>query len=142
MRVGELARRAGVSPRAVRWYEAEGLLPAARRTTSGYRSYTEQDLELLRFVVRLRGVGLRLSDIRDVVRWRAHGVPPSDRIIGLLEKELTQLDGSLHLLQQKRSRLADVLHRAWSTAAHGEAVHLCRLVAETATQRPGEAASD
>jgi DNA-binding transcriptional MerR regulator len=113
----------------VRWYEAEGLLPAAQRTASGYRSYTDQDLELLHFVARLRAVGLRLSDIRELVHWRARGIPPPDRIISLLEKELGQVDRSLRLLQQKRSQLADVLHQARTRAAHGQTVRLCRLVA-------------
>jgi DNA-binding transcriptional MerR regulator len=131
MRVGEIARQAGVSPRAVRLYEAEGVLPAARRTASGYRSYTEQDLELLRFVARLRAVGLHLREIREVVHLRARGVPPPDRVIALLEGELAQVDRSLHLLQQKRHQLAAVLHQARSRAGHGQEVRLCRLVAES-----------
>jgi MerR family transcriptional regulator, copper efflux regulator len=131
MRVGELARRAGLTTRAVRLYEAEGVLPAARRTANRYRSYTEQDLELLRFVARLRAVGLRLSEIREVVRLRARGVPPPERVIALLEGELARLDRSLDLLRQKRCRLADVLHQAQSRAGQGLVVHLCRLVAES-----------
>jgi len=47
MRIGELARRAGVEVQTVRYYEREGLLGAAARTLSGYRTYGPQDLERL-----------------------------------------------------------------------------------------------
>jgi arsenate reductase (thioredoxin) len=58
MRVGELARRAGVAPSAIRWYEAAGVLPAPARKASGYRQYAEGDLARLRLVVSLRRLGL------------------------------------------------------------------------------------
>jgi DNA-binding transcriptional MerR regulator len=43
--VGEAARRAGVSAKAVRLYESRGILPPAERTEAGYRTYTEGDVE-------------------------------------------------------------------------------------------------
>lgn len=62
VKVSDLAKRAGISPAAVRFYEAEGVLPAAPRTANGYRDYTENDLCRLRMVVTLRGLGLDLSE--------------------------------------------------------------------------------
>lgn len=62
VRVSEFARAVGITPAAVRWYESEGVLPAARRASNGYREYTEDDLCRLRLVVALRGLGLELSE--------------------------------------------------------------------------------
>lgn len=62
MRVSELARRVGITPAAVRFYEAQGVLPQAPRSTNGYRVYTEDDLCRLRMVVTLRGLGMELSE--------------------------------------------------------------------------------
>ena len=62
MRVSEFARAVGITPAAVRWYESEGVLPAAPRARNGYREYTEDDLCRLRLVVTLRGLGLELSE--------------------------------------------------------------------------------
>jgi len=62
MKVSELARRAGITPAAVRFYEAEGVLPAAPRKANGYRDYTDDDLCRLRLVVAMRGLGLELSE--------------------------------------------------------------------------------
>lgn len=58
MRVSELARRAGIAPSAVRFYEAAGVLPRATRSANGYRDYGEADLSRLRLIVVLRRAGL------------------------------------------------------------------------------------
>jgi arsenate reductase len=58
VRIAELARRAGVAPSAVRWYEQEGVLPAPPRRGNGYREYADADLARLRLVVALRRLGL------------------------------------------------------------------------------------
>ncbi len=62
MNVSELARRAGVAPSAVRWYEAEGVLPVAQRRPNGYRDYDEGDLTRLRLVLALRRLGMAPVD--------------------------------------------------------------------------------
>jgi arsenate reductase len=58
MRVSELARRAGIAPSAVRFYEEAGVLPPARRRDNGYREYAQDALARLRLVVALRRLGL------------------------------------------------------------------------------------
>jgi len=58
MKVSELARRAGVAPSAVRFYEETGVLPPAARTGNGYRDYGDESLARLSLVVALRRLGL------------------------------------------------------------------------------------
>jgi MerR family transcriptional regulator, copper efflux regulator len=62
MKISELARRAGVSAKAVRFYEGEGVLPPPLRAENGYRAYNELDLCRLRIVVTLRGLGIDLAE--------------------------------------------------------------------------------
>ena len=62
MKVSELARRAGVAPSAVRFYEEMGVLPAAPRRANGYREYGSAELARLRLVVALRRLGLAPVD--------------------------------------------------------------------------------
>ncbi|MGD0018988.1 MAG: MerR family transcriptional regulator [Candidatus Limnocylindrales bacterium] len=62
MKVSELARRAGVAPSAVRFYEEMGVLPAAPRRDNGYREYGATELARLRLVVALRRLGLAPAD--------------------------------------------------------------------------------
>jgi arsenate reductase len=62
MQVSELARRAGIAPSAVRFYEAMGVLPSAPRRPNGYRDYGAPELARLRLVVALRRLGLAPID--------------------------------------------------------------------------------
>jgi len=61
MRVSEVARRAGIAPSAVRFYEEVGVLPRVPRSDNGYRDYDDVDLARLRLVVSLRRLGLGRS---------------------------------------------------------------------------------
>ena len=67
MRIGELARKAGVDVQTVRFYEREGLLDAPARTGSGYRAYGEEDLERLHFVRHCRSLDMPLAEIRRLI---------------------------------------------------------------------------
>jgi arsenate reductase (thioredoxin) len=58
VKVAELARRAGIAPSAVRFYEAAGALPRAPRGPNGYREFTEADVAHLRLVITLRRLGV------------------------------------------------------------------------------------
>ncbi len=62
MRIGELARRVGITPSAVRWYEDVGVLPAPDRGENRYREYGATDVARLRLVVSLRRLGLAPAD--------------------------------------------------------------------------------
>lgn len=58
MNISTLARRAGISPSGVRWYESAGILPAPPRGPNGYRRYNDADLSRLKLVLTLRRLGM------------------------------------------------------------------------------------
>jgi DNA-binding transcriptional MerR regulator len=62
MKVSELARRSGLAPSAIRFYESAGVLPPAPRRPNGYREYSEQDLCRVRVLASLRALGLALEE--------------------------------------------------------------------------------
>lgn len=65
-RISQLAESAGVPATTLRFYEKEGLLPAAR-TPSGYRAYTDADADRLRFIAAAKQLGLPLGRIRELL---------------------------------------------------------------------------
>jgi MerR family transcriptional regulator, repressor of the yfmOP operon len=69
LRIGELARLAGTTPRTVRYYEEIGLLAAAEERGAGeHRTYTQADLARLSEILRLKSLlGLSLDSLRDVM---------------------------------------------------------------------------
>jgi DNA-binding transcriptional MerR regulator len=125
--VGQVARQAGLTPRAVRFYEAKGILPTAPRSANGYRLYSTDTVESLQFVGRLRTIGLGLVDIREIMRLRADGVAPPERVIALLETRVRQIDRELTSMHEMRGALADLLHRAHRESSARVEVRLCRL---------------
>ena len=71
MNIGEAAKASGVSAKMIRYYEASGLIPAAGRTQSGYRVYTDTEVQILRFIRRARDLGFPVDRIEDLLAlWR------------------------------------------------------------------------
>lgn len=103
-RVAELA---GVSPRTIRFYEAEGLLPPPPRSPSGYRLYDASAVRRLRLVRRARLLGLGLEDIRELadLAFAESCGSFEDRLEVLLERRLADIDRAMRELQALRSEL-------------------------------------
>jgi DNA-binding transcriptional MerR regulator len=81
MRIGELVKRAGTTTLALRFYESQGLL-AARRSTNGYREYSEEDFRLVNEILALQAVGLSLDDTRPFVECLRAGPEAGDSGLG------------------------------------------------------------
>jgi DNA-binding transcriptional MerR regulator len=65
MKIGEAAAAAGATPRALRFYEARGLLAAPVRTAAGQRLYTSRDVAVIRLIRELLAQGLTVEDLRE-----------------------------------------------------------------------------
>ena len=134
--VGQAARRAGLTAKAVRLYEARGLLPPAERTSSGYRCFTEHDIQLLRFIRQARDLGLSLAEIRTVIGLRRGETPPGREVITLLQSHLDAIDHKIASLQDLRQATTGVLRAAAAHADQTDLVPLCEII-DPASQRPG-----
>jgi MerR family copper efflux transcriptional regulator len=114
--IGQAAQAAGVTRKAVRVYEAKGLLAAADRTIAGYRLYDERDVELLTFIRRARTLGLHLDDIREVLAVRNGGIPPCASVSDLVDNRIAELDATVAALLALRDILAGTRQRAANCA--------------------------
>lgn len=104
MRIGELAKRAGVSTSKIRFYEGRGLLPPARRLANGYRDYEERALLIVRFIDRAQSLGFTLAEVGGHLR-----LPESeDRKAHLkvrLEAKLRELDAHMQAIRDRRAEI-------------------------------------
>ncbi|MEY9212351.1 MerR family transcriptional regulator [Thermobifida halotolerans] len=114
MRIGELAERAGVSTRTLRYYESRGLLPG-RRTANGYRVYGGDDLRLVEQIRTLQDFGFDLEEPRPFVECLRAGHPSGDSCPDSLEVyrgKLAELDALVNRLQAVRAQVREQLARA------------------------------
>lgn len=112
MRIGDLARRAGVSAKALRFYEDAGVLPAPARMPSGYRDYDETALARLRFVKAAQAAGLTLAEIVQVVAVRDATGPPCGHVVEVLDRHAADLDARIGELRATRAEVQRLRERA------------------------------
>jgi DNA-binding transcriptional MerR regulator len=102
LKVGELARRSGVSVRTLHYYGEIGLLLPSEHTPTGHRLYTLEDVTRLQQIVSLRQLGLSLAEIRDCLARRA--VSPAE----VIERHLARVREQIDLQRQLCDRLERV----------------------------------
>jgi MerR family transcriptional regulator, copper efflux regulator len=108
MRIGDLAERADVTARTVRYYESIGLIPTGKREGKGQHYYPDETLARLRKITQLKQLGLSLEEISDVIDLYftdATGVRPKQKVLALLRAHLTEVDQKVDGLQQFRADL-------------------------------------
>jgi DNA-binding transcriptional MerR regulator len=120
LRIGELAKRAGTTPRTIRYYEELGLLPEAPERDAGrHRLYGESDVERVLQLLRLKDLlGLSLDELRDVIEaeeargalraeWH-EGSPSHGRRREIIEEAQAHIAGQLTLLRRRREKLDEL----------------------------------
>ncbi len=112
LKIGELARRAGVTAKAIRFYERKRILPPPMRASNGYRLYGEDAVEMLAFVKQATGLGLTLAEIKDIIAIRRGGRPPCAHVHRLLRDKAVELERKLSDLLELRRRIRQSL-TAW-----------------------------
>ncbi|KUL43822.1 MerR family transcriptional regulator [Streptomyces sp. NRRL F-4489] len=123
MRIGELAERAGVSTRTLRYYESRGLLPA-RRAVNGYRVYDDEDLRLVAQIRTLQDFGFGLDETRPFVECLRAGHPQGDSCPASLDqyrRKIDELDALIGQLNSVRDQVAAELVRAEADLPGGPA---------------------
>lgn len=114
MRIGELAARAGVSTRTLRYYEQQGLLPA-RRASNGYRQYEESDVRLVSEIRSLLAAGFTLDDARpfvDCLRAGHADGASCPESVAVYQRKLAEIDTEIRALVRLRADVAGQLARA------------------------------
>lgn len=106
--IAEVCSRLDLSPRTVRYYEELGLLPGVRRRTGGRRVYGADEIERLRFIQRLKTLGLSLAEIRDLNA--VHAIAGSTRAMlahldALLGRRLEEVGTRMEELARLRDEI-------------------------------------
>ncbi|MCE9679906.1 Zn(2+)-responsive transcriptional regulator [Shewanella sp. AS1] len=121
-RIGELASECEVKADTLRFYEKHGLLAPSMRSDAGYRLYTQQDAQRLRFILRAKAVGFTLAEITELLsieldksNWACSDVK------GMVDIKLTQVEAKIAELDAFRvslQRLSDACCGGPESAEH------------------------
>lgn len=120
--IGKLAKRSGVPPSTLRYYESEGLLIPAERSDAGYRLYAEEQEQTLRFIQRAQRLGFTLDDIRLLLRRIDNGNLAHGEINRIAEARYLEIERRVTELLVQRHEMGlflQDLHRRMQTASAG-----------------------
>ena len=107
-RIGELAARVGLTERTIRYYEELGLLESVKRLDGGVRTYTDDDVRRLKYIGKLKMLGLTLQEMLELERmYQRHRSNRSvlPRLIELLDAHLTTLGDRMMELDALRDEI-------------------------------------
>jgi MerR family copper efflux transcriptional regulator len=135
--IGKVAARSGVGTKAIRFYESVGVIVPPARAANGYRVYSAEAVDLLRFIRQAQGFGLTLDEIREIMTIRRGGRPPCRHVHRLLEEKAGELDRKLADLLMLRRRIRRSL-AAWERGRAGQAV-VCPHIESPTAVRPSAA---
>ncbi|GHB07020.1 MerR family transcriptional regulator [Modicisalibacter luteus] len=129
MKVGELARAAGVTAETVRHYTREGLLSPSRNPDNGYQLYDRGDLNRLRFIQRARTLGFSVKEISDILEHADQGDSPCPLVRDLLAQRLPTIRQRIAELEALAARMEQALD-TWRDMPDGvpDGHSLCRLI--------------
>ncbi len=125
--IGQAAKASGISTKMIRHYEEVGLMPAASRTLSGYRTYNHQDVHLLRFIRHSRDLGFSIKQIADLLSLWRDKKRASSKVKSLAVEHIEMLNKKIEELNMMKSELSRLV-----SCCHGDNRPDCPILDELA----------
>ncbi len=129
--IGQAAKLSGVSAKMIRHYEEVSLIPAANRTDSGYRQYSEADVHSLRFIRHARDLGFSIAQIGELVSLWQNRRRSSSRVKALALAHVAELERKVASLQAMKDTLQHL-----ATCCHGDDRPECPILDRLADDTP------
>lgn len=127
---------------ALHFYEVQGLIPRPPRSQSGYRLYTPEIVEQVKFIRKAQSLGFSLDEIKEILNLARRGTSPCGRVQAALGEKLADVDRRLEELRSLRVELASLIKQSHVLSAHKNDARVCSIVEEarpmplTSTTRP------
>src|SRR5512145_2843601 len=112
--IGELSRMVNLTQRTIRYYEEIGLLHSVRRIENGKRVYTDHDVRRLKFINRLKVLGLSLAemvDLEKIYRKQRNNREILPKLLEILDQRAAQIDERIAQLTALKKEIREYQHR-------------------------------
>ena len=109
MRIGEVAKRTGIGIETIRFYERQGLLIEPERQSSGYRQFDEAAVARLTFIIRAKGLGFTLSEIKELLALWFDPVTTCCDVRRRAEQKISDIEGRVQALQAMKRSLKKLI---------------------------------
>lgn len=120
--IGEISRLVGMSQRTIRYYEEIGLLQSVRRIENGKRVYTEHDVRRLKFINRLKVLGLSLAEmveLEKIYRKQRNNREILPKLLEILDERAAQIDERVSQLVALKKEIREYQHRLRNKVLEG-----------------------
>lgn len=128
--IGDVARRSGVSTPTIRYYEEIGLLPKPHRSSTGYRRYSENTVDDLRFIKKAQTLGFSLEEVGEILKLSRSGKIPCSHVLSLAHGHLAAVEERIRQLQSFRDHLASEVAKWDAEQKTVTCDGLCQLIAD------------
>ncbi|MBI2068230.1 MAG: MerR family transcriptional regulator [Deltaproteobacteria bacterium] len=126
--IGELSKQCGVDPWTIRYYEKECLVPVAPRSSSRYRLYPQETIDIIRFIKTAQGLGLTLEEIKKVIEAKRLKGKPCEHVVELLETKIS----ALHQKMKEMGKL-----RNWKKVRNKKTTCICEIIESAGRRKRG-----
>jgi MerR family copper efflux transcriptional regulator len=131
MNIGQAAAASGVSAKMIRHYEVVGLMPAPKRTESGYRQYNGTEVHTLRFIRQARDLGFSIQEIGELLSLWHNRKRPSRLVKAMAEVHIQALEQKAQELLAMKSTLEHLVR-----CCHGDDRPECPILDVLASNEP------
>lgn len=132
MNIGEASKASGVGAKLIRYYESIGLIPAVERTAAGYRVYSANDVNVLRFIKRARTLGFSIERIQKLVGLWQDRNRPSAEVKRVALDHVAELEAKIAELRAMSDTLKEL-----ANACHGDDRPDCPILRDLAHEDGG-----
>ncbi len=103
--IGQAAQMTGLTAHTLRYYEKEGLLPFVKKSGSGLRVFSDNDIGWLQMIECLKGVGMPLKGIKQYIDWFIEGDSTLEKRLQMFKEQKANLEAQMAQLQKHMNKI-------------------------------------
>ncbi len=126
--IHELCEKLDITTKAVRYYEQIGIIPNPSRNKANYRIYSNSDFKRLDFIKKARIMNFSIDEIKTIINIKDEGKLPCDKVIGLIEAKIVDIDKQILAMIEFKKDLTNNLENFKNNYESGKDGNICGFI--------------